>query len=359
MKIGLLAYSSNTGLGYQTLDFYKNMSPEKVLLVDLSKFNGMETHHDRYYRPRITDGFPTDEDCEWLTDGVDIIFVCETPLNFKLFEIARRKGVKSVLQYNYEFLNYFKDRSLPAPDIFASPSLWEMEKVKELGLGKVVYLPVPVDLEKIPFRSFEKAETFVHILGRPAAHDRNGAIEYLEAIKTLPEYYRSKIFYQTPVEQNTKKIFEPIERKLEEVKSLLGERLEIVVDCKDNREMYKNGEILVLPRKYGGLCLPLWEALSAGMPTIMTDIDPNNKILPKEWLVESYLSGEIYTHSAIPFYSPRVPDLVSAMLRVSKNIKEHNIIARKLAINFSWELQKSRYLTLFEQVIKYGHNFIF
>jgi hypothetical protein len=41
---------------------------------------------------------------DWLSDDVDLIFVCETPLNYCLFEKAEAKGVPVVLQYNYEFL---------------------------------------------------------------------------------------------------------------------------------------------------------------------------------------------------------------------------------------------------------------
>lgn len=38
---------------------------------------------------------------------------------------------------------------------------------------------------------------------------------------------------------------------------------------------------MILPRKYAGLCLPMNEALMSGLPVIMTDIEPNNVILPK------------------------------------------------------------------------------
>jgi hypothetical protein len=41
---------------------------------------------------------------------------------------------------------------------------------------------------------------------------------------------------------------------------------------------------MVLPRRYGGLCLPMNEALLSGLPVLMTNMEPNNNILPKEWL---------------------------------------------------------------------------
>ena len=80
MRIGLLAYSTDTGLGNQTYEFYKHMKPAKTLLVDLSSLNGMETHHDRFPDAQIVQGIPDCNAMQWLVEGVDLIFVCETPL---------------------------------------------------------------------------------------------------------------------------------------------------------------------------------------------------------------------------------------------------------------------------------------
>src|SRR5581483_7515404 len=52
-------------------------------------------------------------------------------------------------------------------------------------------------------------------------------------------------------------------------------------------DIYKKGSVLVLPRKYGGNCLPMNEALSAGMPVIMSNISPQADFLPDKWLVDA------------------------------------------------------------------------
>jgi glycosyltransferase involved in cell wall biosynthesis len=41
---------------------------------------------------------------------------------------------------------------------------------------------------------------------------------------------------------------------------------------------------MILPRRYGGLCLPMNEALMSGLPVVMTDVSPNSVVLPKELL---------------------------------------------------------------------------
>jgi len=74
-------------------------------------------------------------------------------------------------------------------------------------------------------------------------------------------------------------------------------------------DLYKDFDALILPRKYGGLCLPVNEALMSGLPVIMTDISPNNKLLPKEWLVKSRKTGEFMTRTMIDIYSSDIKEL--------------------------------------------------
>lgn len=356
MRIGLIAFSTNTGLGYQTLEFAKHIACRKILISDLSKFNGMPTHHDRFdglAQVKIADGLPTDDDCEWLTDGVDLLFVCETPLNWKLFDIARAKGVKTVLQYNWEFLPYPLDPSLPKPDLLASPSYWMIEEAKAIGVP-VSYLPVPIDTDKIPFRRFPIANlsTFVHIVGRPAVHDRNGTLAFLKAAMNLPQF-NYKVFIQTPKEPGAVENYTIIKTELDVVSDVirgLGGTLEVIEDVENNVDMYAEGECLVLPRKFGGLCLPLWEALSAGMPVIMTNISPNDKVLPSDWLCNAHPAGATKLRSGVPMYEADVASLTTRMSEISEapRLVKANAQANLLADGMSWRVQRENYQRTFE-----------
>ena len=49
--------------------------------------------------------------------------------------------------------------------------------------------------------------------------------------------------------------------------------------------------------------MPMTEALASGLPVIMTDIDPNNKILPKEWLVPARKKSEFTARTVVEVYS--------------------------------------------------------
>ncbi len=351
MKIGLLACSSKTGLGYQTRHFYDYIKPAKTLIYDISQYNGMPVDHSWCYTDkRIAIGIPSNADMEWLVDGMDIVFLCETPLNYHLFEYARQWGVKTVNQYNYEFLEYFRNNALAVPDILAAPSYWNTQRVIDLNMAKVQYWPVPIDTSLIPFRKMDKVDTFVHIIGRPTAEDRNGSIQFLEAIKTLGKRFKYKIYLQPPFDARAVMHFEPVRQMLEITKEILGDNLEVIENTPNNADMYASGEVLVIPRKYGGLCLPMWEGLSAGMPVIMTNVSPNDKVLPKEWLVNAKLNGTLQTSSLIDLYECNPLDLVQTMLWMYSNITQANEVARQLADDMSWEKQAPIYMQRFREI---------
>ena len=39
MRLGIIARRDNTGLGYQTKDYYDHLKPVKTMVIDLSKLN--------------------------------------------------------------------------------------------------------------------------------------------------------------------------------------------------------------------------------------------------------------------------------------------------------------------------------
>lgn len=356
MKLAILAYSSNTGLGYQTRDLAKNLNAQKILIVDISHLNNMPVDHSWAPDARITQ-WPTPEDCEWLTDDIDILFLCETPLDYRLIETAHRKNVKIVTAANYEFLDYIRQPETPPPSLFAMPTRWNIENVEQLDIAPVEHWPVPVDRSRFRFYLRKQTKIFVHIIGRPAVHDRNGTIAFLQAAQTLGDRYRYKIFLQPPADPRAQQFFQPIQERLEQLDGLL----DIETDCPDPENMYRSGDVLVLPRKYGGLCLPAQEALSTGMPTIMTDISPNGDLLPKEWLCDATYKHKFhdhqhtrYAHVNVDVYEPDINSLVTTMKQFDdpSYTQSASIIADTIADTLSWEKQKPLYTEKLEALCK-------
>lgn len=351
MKLGILAYASRTGLGYQTKDYVDHLDPAKVLLIDLSMFNGMEIHPEWYEGRNIvlSRGIPTPEVINQFLDGLDVVFMAETPLNYYLVEECKRRGIKCINAYNYEFLDYFNHPDWEGFDILAAPSVWNIDIVKNLNKGKVHHFPVPVNRNH-GIRDIRHLKTIFHVLGRPAVHDRNGTLSFLSAIEVLGRQFEYVVYYQEPQDARGREYFQPVRDRLYSMKDRFG--IKIVVDCQDNMEMFQEGELMVLPRRYGGLCLPMQEALSWGIPVIMTDVSPNNSVLPKEWLVKSVQKDVFRGHAEIPVFDADVSDLVAKIGSFSNDefLVSNCKVADSIGESLSWNNLRGRYLEWFAEL---------
>lgn len=342
MKIGLLAYSTNTGLGVQTLNFYKHMKPHKTLIADLSSMNHMETHHERFPDAIVCNGFPSCQYMDWLTEDVDLVFVCETPLNYCLYEKAKAKGVKTVMQYNYEFLDYFNQPDLPKPDVLAAPANWNKQRVIDGNFAPVIDLPVPTDTSAINYREISECRTIIHIAGRQAVNDRNGTMTFIKAALKCGNRFKYKIYVQS-IDGETDRMICDAQKQIS---------IEVIYDA-FYAEMYQDGDLLVMPRKYGGLCLPVQEALAAGIPVIMPDIEPNNYLLPKQWLVKAERTRSFMTRTMIDIYETDPNMLAFKMCEFSDDefMKWSNKEAEQIGKGLKWETLKTYYQTIFEQIV--------
>lgn len=343
MKIGLLAYSTDTGLGNQTYEFYKHMKPHKTLVADLSKFNKMETHHERFPDAQVVQGIPDCNAMDWLSDDVDLIFVCETPLNYCLFEKANAKGVPTVLQYNYEFLDYLNQPQLAPPTVLAAPSIWHKNDVEKLKIAPVIDLPVPSEVDDIDIREITECRTMFHIAGKQAIHDRNGTMTFIEAAIKCGNKFKYQIYAQQ-LDGTTEQLIQKAAEKVE---------IEVIYNSPNYTDMYTEGDVLVLPRKYGGLCLPMQEALAAGIPVIMPDVEPNGYRLPKQWLVNAERTRSFMTRTKIDIYEVNPNYLAFKMCEFADHnfMRWSNQEATEIGKALSWKRLKPYYEEVFNQVV--------
>lgn len=341
MKIGLIARADNTGLGIQSKGFYDNiqctalvvdMSPMgpglQMLIPDLGRYPGQRVvkvnppHHLMGWMPKNVIN-------EFL-DGLDVVFAMETPYDYSIFALCRARGIKTILQPNYEFLDF--PSGLPTPDLFAAPSLWNFNNIPE----PKIFLPVPVNTNHFTHNRAEK--TFVHVAGRPAVHDRNGTMTLIRCL----EYVKSNI---TVIVRSQRPL---------RVNYAMKPNINLIVDHTDKKNYFENytGGVLVMPRKFGGLCLPMNEALAAGMPVIATDIEPNNLWLPKEWLVPASKWGEFPSKKRVQVYDA---DLISLAEKIDEfcDPQVYNAAIEKtktISEEISWNAMASTYKKVFESL---------
>jgi len=342
MRLGIIARCDNTGLGNQTRELVKMLNPSKILLINSQFFNNNKQHPEWYkdYNVYSTKkGMPTTKEVIFFLKDVDVVISCETFYHLDLVDLARKQGTKTILQYNYELFGNLTNPDWSLPDVLLSPSVWNIDIVKDRFGSKceVMHLPPPTDeslFNKAKENNLSKThKRILHIGGKKAAKDRNGTESIFEMIKHSKEDYELVIKSQTPLDVICK-----------------DSRVKIEIGNPANREdMYEDFDAMILPRRYAGLCLPMNEALMSALPVFMTDISPNNTILPKEWLVESKKIGSFRTKSMVNVYSVAPDKLANVIDEYVKNNNKKEIKEKALLIgleNFSIDNLKQKYLDI-------------
>jgi hypothetical protein len=345
MRLGIIARCDNTGLGNQTRELVKMLNPDKILLIDSHSFNNNKQYpnwYNGYSVIKTIRGMPRTKEILSFLDDIDVVISCETFYHLDFIDIARKKNIKTILQYNYELFGNMVNPEWPLPDVLLAPSIWNLDIVKEKfeSKCKVAHLPPPTDTSLFNIvRENNLSKThkrILHVAGKKAAKDRNGTNTVVEMLKHSNADYELVVATQTPLDFITK-----------------DSRLKINKDNVTNREDLYNGyDAMVLPRRYAGLCLPMNEALISGLPVFMTDISPNNQILPKEWLVKSDKIGEFKTKSMVDIYEANHEELANSIDNYFNNVNIYDSKQKAIEIgfnNFSVEVLKDKWLNIINE----------
>ena len=345
MRLGIIARSDNTGLGNQTMELVKMLNPDKILLINSQFFNNNKQHPEWYKGYNVIEtrkGMPkTNEIIEFL-EGLNVVISCETFYHLELVDLAKKQGIKTILQYNYELFGHLAHPEWTLPDVLLAPSIWNLDLIMDQfgSKTKVMHLPPPTDQslfnEARDINLSKDHKRILHIAGKKAAKDRNGTETILEMIKYSKEDYELVIKSQTPLNLLCK-----------------DSRVKIEIGDPDNRQdMYTGFDAMVLPRRYAGLCLPMNEALMSALPVFMTDVSPNNAVLPHKWLAESKKIDTFRTKSMVDVYDVKSEKLAKIIDEYIGNNRKHEIkeTAVKIGLdNFSVDSLKQKYLNIINE----------
>jgi glycosyltransferase involved in cell wall biosynthesis len=156
-------------------------------------------------------------------------------------------------------------------------------------LPEGIHMPVPMPdrtpVVQLPER--DRALRVLHVVGKRAAHDRNGTDVLVQALRRVRQPVHATII--------------GIDGQLPQVQRGGNNRLTVEYhpDGFDDRwEMYRNQDVLVLPRRYGGLCLPALEAAACGLAVMMPDCSPNSELASvlvpvRRWTPITFAAGTI------------------------------------------------------------------
>jgi glycosyltransferase involved in cell wall biosynthesis len=244
------------------------------------------------------------------------------------------------MQYNYEFLDHLNKPDMPLPTYMISPSYWKIDEVisKFSNDTTVVHIPPPIDSEEFAtVRNNNLAKDhkrILHIGGKVASKDRNGTQTVIDMLRHSKADYELVIRSQSELDINCQ-----------------DSRLTVEIGNVDSRSsMYDGFDAMVLPRRYAGLCLPMNEALMSGLPVFMTDISPNNQVLPSDWLIPSNKINTLMTRVKLDVYEADARELGKRIDRYVNSDKQAQ--KEKAATigfeNFDPSILRDQYLQILE-----------
>lgn len=283
LRVGLIARADDRGLGHMTWEFARHLAPTSTMVVDISAHGSpFPMHLDRYHDPLVmqwvTDGRFVNEDAvrAWIS-SVDVVYTAETPYDWRLFDWCREAGVASVLHVMPELLDVDAVLAHPPTDLWL-PTVWrEIEICNALAAagGWVPWIrgvPVPVATNRLAeIDDGERADDRLRVLhvAATAMADRNGTQTMIRAL----EFIRRDVV--VTIHSQNANVVVPVDRVPANVE------VHVVTTSPaasgNYWEIYGGHDLLVMPRRYGGLSLTVQEAMAAGMAVAMPFASPNQQ----------------------------------------------------------------------------------
>lgn len=335
MRLGLLgARADRGGLASMTAEFARHLQPDRILGIDLGSRGRGPSDWSVYdgFDLTVNDGMDSDLPASTVTrflDGLDVVYLAETGYRADVASLARTAGVATVLHAMPEL---WRADHAP-PDVVWAPTGWHLDWLP----AATRIMPVPVARDRLPYRARRQAATLLHI-SAPAMVDRNGSRLLRLALPHIRKPCRLLVsgpavgIFPSQVGQVT------VERA-----APAGHYWDAYPDQAD---------ILILPRRYGGLSLPMQEAASLGLPIVTLDLDPQNRWLPAETLVPARKwrqaqapGGAVDVHHCD---HRALADTISRLLETPKAVNDTSAASDRWAATLDWTILAGRYRDLLE-----------
>ncbi len=334
-KIGMICRYDNSGLGSLSWEFSRHLKPDKVLLVQNGYYQTFPERYADWGENEIkiipSSGTITSEDLDWFMRDLDIVFSFETFYDWSIVKRARRHGIRTVLYTMYEMTQEF----MPIhPTHYICPSELDMKYFPEGTL-----LSPPIATDRIIWKERKIAKHFVHSGSHAGVNGRKGTQLLLDAISLVKTKDIKFTIYSWQGDFNV-----PDDPRIE-IK---------IVNFKNYWQMWREGDVLIYPQDYNGICLPIVEAMSAGLGVITTNIYPFNGYMPGRLMFEP---DEMYMTRAAKGLketeAARIsPKVIAAKIDEVANtdITKESRYGKDWAEKHSWDIMLPKYQEYFNNL---------
>lgn len=336
----MLARADRSGLGNQTYEFWRHMHPDHTLVVDMGYAARGPQCFDWYPDCEVAAYNPASYQIEdrgalrRLCANVDVVYTAEVPYSPELLAVAAETGTRVVLHANPELLQ----EDMLGADIWL-PTPWQRAHVETRAGRHVRVVPVPIPLHPDNYSSQPAPDRprFVHVAA-PAMLDRNGS-ELVAAAIGLMQCPSDWTIYGVTHDDGVS----PLLGRFDRGNAIVDHRLPEA----NYWDLYRPHDILVLPRRYGGLSLPMQEAASVGLGIVSLDLEPQRDWLHPAGLVPArgqqwamMKGGQFMVHDCDP---ARLAAHLDFLVQEPSTVAAMRADARAWAESLSWDEWAPRY----------------
>lgn len=331
MAWGLVARADNGGLGTLSWEIARHLHPDRILIVSLPDPVGQDTPERLY--AEVPEGTPTlnvyyprisEVACREFLSGLDVVLCLETSYDDRFWGWARDCQVRTHL--------YAMPELLSETNGTGADRVWFPEPLGTAAGARVPgVLPWPCSpdadnrwpLERVPFP--DQPVRLLHQTGR-AMLDRNGTDALLRACQRMTQPCQLTIVGRQ--EDNHRQIG-PVDVRWTSWQP------------DEWRALYQTDDLLVLPRRYGWLSLPMLESAAAGMACVTTDLHPQRSWF--DWAPELLIPAA--NPRAVPMKGGQIdvwePDVTHLAGRLDRLVSQPAIVADLGLRAHAWALGRS------------------
>lgn len=327
----MICRMDNSGLGNLTWELARHLQPEKILLIENGVFQTFPERYAEFNTRTVGKARSISiEEQNWLTTDVDIIISAETFYSGDIPNIAKQRGVKTALITMFEMS---PERFSYKPDMFICPSLLDFDTMPD----PKVLLPTAIATDRLPWKERKTASVFVHNASHGGMNKRKGTPLLIEAMRHV---------------------------KNKDIKVIINSWFPIT--CKDSRveirmrnyknywQMWQEGDVLIYPQDYNGICLPVMEAFASGMGVITTDIYPFNTYLPERLMFKHKGLYKTRASNGLMEVDAARIDPVDLAAKIDEiagtDITEESHAGKRWANAHSWGALLPRYKKVLEEI---------
>lgn len=326
MRVGVVSPLTDRGLGIQSWEAARHLDAS-VLHVE-TKDPSAPSHPERFRnatRTRWAAGLDPKVVMPWLRT-VDVVYAAETFYDSRFTKWAQAASTTTVLHANPEFYT-----GADQPTRLWSATPWRADVMP----SRTEVVPFPVATDRFtPADPHDGPCRWLHVAGKRALADRNGTDVVVDALRHITRPCELRLVVQ--------------HGEVPSLPDLPNVKVTVMAPPADYWRLYDDADALVLPRRYGGLCLPVQEACAAGLAVLMPDLVPNG-VWPGPRVPAEFLRKVTMPVGRVPVYDVKPRVLAQAMDALADPAVRAGFQAESLAWadEHSWRRQGPRWLESF------------